>query len=161
MNQIKDLINQFETIYNGEPWYGNSITKILEEVTEDNAFWEPSEGAHSIAQLLSHTIYWRESLIKKLENNLEHKASMKSEANWRTNEDLKLLGWKKLLAQFEESQHKIVTLLAKQDDSFLEKPYQKTVTMHDLIKGIIQHDIYHLGQIAYIKSILPLNNKRL
>ncbi len=40
MNQIKDLVNQFETIYNGEPWYGNSISKILEEVTEDNAFWK-------------------------------------------------------------------------------------------------------------------------
>ncbi len=114
---------------------------------------KPTEGAHSIAQLLSHTIYWRESLIKKLENDLEYKASMKSEDNWRTNENLKLLGWKKLRSQFEESQKKIVTLLAKQDDSFLEKPYQKTVTMHDLIKGIIQHDIYHLGQIAYVKSI--------
>ncbi len=83
---------------------------------------------------------------------------MKSEDNWRTNKDLKLIGWKKLLDQFEEAQNKIVTLLAKQDDSFLEKPYKKAVTMHDLIKGIIQHDIYHLGQIAYVKSI---NKKRL
>jgi uncharacterized damage-inducible protein DinB len=161
MNRITALVNQFETIYNGEPWYGNSIAKILEDITEDNAFWESTEGAHSIAQLVWHIIYWRQSLIKKLEKDLEYKASMKSEANWRTNEDLKPLGWKKLRSQFEESQQKIVTLLAKQDDSFLEKPYQKAVTMHDLIKGIIQHDIYHLGQIAYVKSILPLNKKRL
>jgi uncharacterized damage-inducible protein DinB len=153
MNQIKDLVSQFETIYNGEPWYGNSISKILEEVTEDSAFWQSTAGTHSIAQLVWHMIYWRESLIKKLENNLEYKSSMKSEDNWRTNENLKLLGWKKLLSQFEESQNKIFNLLQKENDSFLEKPYSKTATMHELIKGIIQHDIYHLGQIAYIKSI--------
>ena len=157
MNQVAALVNQFETVYNGEPWYGNPISKILEDITEDDAFWEPTEGTHSIAQLVSHIIYWRQSVIKKLENDLEYKASMKSEDNWRTTEDLKLLGWKNILDQFEESQKKIVTLLAKEDDSFLEKPYSAKATMHELIKGIIQHDIYHLGQIAYIKSI---NNKK-
>lgn len=158
MNQITILVNQFETIYNGEPWYGSSIAKILEDITEENAFWEPTEGAHSIAQLMSQIIYWRQSLIKKLENDLEYKASMKSEDNWKTTENLKLLGWKNILSQFKESQNKIVTLLSKEDNSFLDKPYSAKATMHELIKGIIQHDIYHLGQIAYVKSI---NKKRL
>ncbi len=78
---------------------------------------------------------------------------MKSDDNWRANEHLKLLGWKEILNQFKESQNKTVTLLNEEDESFLAKPYFNEVTMHDLIKGIIQHDIYHLGQIAYVKSI--------
>lgn len=153
MNQVTAIANQFVTIYNEEPWYGDSIAKILDGITEDSAFWEPTEGAHSIAQLVSHMIYWRQSLVKRLENDLEYKSSMKSEDNWKTTKALKILGWKKLLGQLEESQNKIVNLLQKEDDSFLEKPYSAKATMHELIKGIIQHDIYHLGQIAYVKSI--------
>ncbi len=57
MNKITPIINQFVTIYEGKPWYGNPVTKILEDITEEGAFWQPREGAHSIAQLVWHMIY--------------------------------------------------------------------------------------------------------
>ncbi|MBK7650820.1 MAG: DinB family protein [Flammeovirgaceae bacterium] len=65
----------------------------------------------------------------------------------------KIRGLENILEQFQESQQKVVELLKKQDDAFLEKPYYKAVTYREIITGILQHDIYHLGQIAYIKSI--------
>jgi len=52
----------------------------------------------------------------------------------------------------DESQEKLVTLLKKQDDSMLDQAYSEKATYRDLIEGIFQHDLYHLGQIAYIKS---------
>lgn len=65
MSQIKIVTNQFATLYNGEPWYGNSIARILENIPEESAFWKPTEGAHAIAQIVWHMIYWRQSLVKK------------------------------------------------------------------------------------------------
>jgi uncharacterized damage-inducible protein DinB len=40
---------------------------------------------------------------------------------------------------------------------FWKKPYYKAVTYREIITGILQHDIYHLGQIAYVKSIYKLD----
>jgi len=153
MKQVTELANQFAVNYEGEPWYGSSFTKILSDVTEEVALWQPTEQAHSIAQLVWHMTYWRQGLIKKLEGDLSYKSSMKSEDNWSTSEKIQSVGWKKILEQFQQSQEKIVRLLKEQDDSFLEELYLKAVTYRELIAGILQHDIYHLGQIAYIKSI--------
>jgi len=97
--------------------------------------------------------YWRQALIKKLEGDLDYKASMESEDNWSRPEKISSLGWSKILEQFQESQEKVVELLKQQDNSFLEKLYYKAVTYREILTGILQHDIYHLGQIAYIKSI--------
>lgn len=156
--KISQYVVQFKALYDGKPWYGDSICKILENITPANAFWQPTESAHSIAQLTSHLIYWRQPLIKRLNGDLEFKASAKSEDNWKSNDQLKKEGWNSLKKSFDESQTQLVSKLEIQKDSILKKNYSDKVTFQDLINGILQHDLYHIGQIAYLKNIY-LNKK--
>jgi len=151
--KIQELINQITTIYDGDPWYGNSIQVILNDVTEETAFWTPKKNAHSIAQLVWHMVYWRQSLIKRLAGDTGYKGSMKSEDNWSTEVKLKALRWPAIRGLLHESQQNLTELLDKQSDSLLNKPYSEKATYLDLITGIIQHDVYHIAQIAYLKSI--------
>lgn len=150
---MKQYAHQFTTIYDGQPWYGDSISKVLLDITPAKAFWQPSNNAHSIAQILSHIIYWRQKLIKKLEGDIEYQASVKSDDNWKSNERLKKDGWKSLRKLFGESQTQLITQLKKQKETLLKEKYSDNVTFQDLINGILQHDLYHLGQIAYLKNI--------
>jgi uncharacterized damage-inducible protein DinB len=152
--KINELVGQFNTIYAGTPWYGDSITDILDQVNEKTAFLQSVKNAHSIAQLVWHMNYWRQALIKRLKGDSSYKGSMKSEANWSTPEKLKSIGWDKIKTLLDESQHDLTTLLSKQNDSLLTKPYTEKACYEDLIVGILQHDLYHTGQIAYLKSIL-------
>lgn len=151
--KLTAFIAQFEAIYHGSPWYGESFTSILEKTTAKQAFWQPKPAAHSIAQLVAHIIYWRMALIKKLEGDVDYKASMQSEDNWKDLEKLKRQGWKKLLNALEESQQQLVTLLAKQKDSLLKTKYSEKATYEAIINGILQHDLYHIGQVAYLRSL--------
>jgi uncharacterized damage-inducible protein DinB len=148
---------QFAAMYNGQPWYGDSISHILEKVTPAKAFWRPTPDAHTIAQLVSHMIYWRQALIKRLEGDINYKPSMKSEDNWKSNDKLKKAGWKSLRKSLDESQTKLLSLLAKENDTLLKKKYSEKVSFLDLINGILQHDLYHTGQLAYLKSIYRQN----
>jgi uncharacterized damage-inducible protein DinB len=150
---------QFIAMYNGEPWYGDSICQILKSVTPAKAFWQPAGGAHTIAQIISHMIYWRQSLIKRLSGDPDYKPSMNSEDNWKSNDQLKRAGWKSLKKSLDESQELLLSLLGKQKDSILKKPYSDKATFDDLINGILQHDLYHTGQVAYLKSIYPGKRK--
>jgi uncharacterized damage-inducible protein DinB len=151
--KLSHYVAQFSAMYDGIPWYGDSICHIIESITPVKAYWQPTQGAHSIAQLVSHMIYWRQALIKRLNGDLDYKPSMKSEDNWKSHEQLKKLGWKSLLKSLDESQSQLLTLLSNQKDSLLKKKYSEKATFHDLINGILQHDLYHTGQIAYLKNI--------
>ncbi len=84
---------------------------------------------------------------------------MKSEDNWKSNDQLKRMGWKALKKNLEESQTHLLSLLAKQKDVILKKKYSDTATFQDLITGILQHDLYHTGQTAYLKSICHNDKK--
>ena len=152
--QIQEKIEQFARVYGESPWYGDSIQQIVNQVTEEAAFWQPTKNAHSIAQIVWHMVYWRHALIKRLEGDVAYKPSMKSEDNWSINENIKNSSWGKIKELLAESQEKIITLLKKQDDSLLDKAYSEKASYLDVINGIFQHDLYHLGQIAYLNKML-------
>lgn len=151
--KIQELVGQFSKTYNESPWYGDSMLRIINQVSDEAAFWQPNKNAHSIAQLVWHMVYWRQALIKRLEGDVDYKPSMKSEDNWSNDEKLKTINWKSIKELLAESQEKLINLLNKQDDLLLDKAYTEKATYEELITGIFQHDLYHLGQIAYLKSI--------
>jgi len=48
-----------------------------------------------------------------------------------------------------------VEVLQQQQDSLLiERVPERDYNFRKLLYGIVQHDIYHLGQIAYITKLL-------
>lgn len=151
--KVSQFVAQFSTNYDGHPWYGDSICQILQSITPAKAFWQPTKDTHSIAQITSHMIYWRQTLIKRLDGDLEYKPSMKSDENWKSNDQLKKIGWQSLKKSLDNSQVQLLSLLSTQKDSILKKKYSEKTTFEELINGLLQHDLYHTGQIAYLKSI--------
>lgn len=53
-DRITNYADKFTSIYNNSPCYGDSLTNILEEINQDNGFWQPSPGPHSIPEIISH-----------------------------------------------------------------------------------------------------------
>jgi uncharacterized damage-inducible protein DinB len=151
---IAHYIAQFKAVYDGEPWFGDSFKAKLKGVTEKQAFAKPNPGAHAIAELISHVIYWRTPLIKRLQNDLTSEASMDDEDNWMPLEKLKAKGWKKLMEEFEASQSELVLLLTRTPDRFLNEPFRHGQSMDVLVNGVLQHDIYHLGQLGLVKKMI-------
>lgn len=151
---IQHYIERFQDIYNGAPWYGETIDVKLKDISDLIAFIQPHDGAHSIAELVKHMTYWRQSLIKRLEGDEAFKGSMKSPDNWISVDSLSAMGWQKIRDEFDEAQHKIIQLLSKQNDDLLTQEYSKGKTFEYLIEGIIDHDVYHLGQIGLVKKMI-------
>lgn len=151
--KISNYLKQFSAIYEGKPWYGRPMKQICDGISGTIAFKQPTKNAHSIAQLLAHIIYWRMPLIKNLEGDHNYVPSMESEENWKSLNKLKRFGWKNILKEFYQSQDRLIAVLSSQNDSLLKSKYSEKYTYQQLIDGILQHDLYHIGQIAYLKSI--------
>jgi uncharacterized damage-inducible protein DinB len=149
------IIKSFESTLSGQPWFGRAVYEILGEVDEAKAKTKPNGTEHSMIELLWHMNTWAEFVLGSLENrNVDEMKTI--EANdWREI-DIKTHTWKKGLEQLKTTHTRIVEILnQKTDDRFLGEivPLRK-FNFRFMLNGLIQHNIYHLGQVAYVKKML-------
>lgn len=152
--EIQAIIRRIENVNSGEPWFGKAIYSLLEEVDPKKAASKPNGAGHSILELLWHMNTWASFTLKRLEKDDVQDLAAFESLDWRSL-DPKLHTWKKGLSEFKGTHKKIVAILKKKDDSFLKEivDYRK-YNYRFLLNGLIEHNIYHAGQIAYLNKFL-------
>lgn len=150
---IQNSVSHFEAFYNGSPWYGSNYITIMGSITEEEANWWPANG-HSIHRLLLHMIKWRKALTERLLGNLYFRASDADADNWPDAEAMKQSSWEETKKEFARQQELLVSNLKTKNDSFLEEDFLPGKKFGWLVQGVIDHDIYHLGQIAFLRTLI-------
>jgi uncharacterized damage-inducible protein DinB len=142
--------NQLERAFEGEAWHGPSVLEALEGVTWERAAARPIAGAHSIWELVRHITVWEDVVRRRLQGE---SPEITDEQNFPTITDPSEESWKRALEDLRAGHAKLRDVVAKiRDEDLDEKPHAKTTTRYILLHGIIQHDIYHAGQIAILKK---------
>ncbi len=153
-NRIISLRNKIDEVYNGDPWYGGSIKKILLSVDPKIVLLKQTENSHNIAELLAHIIGWREFVLSRLTGNHEFKIEQDESFNWKRLDKNENTTWQNLLNKLEKNQKEILKIMDEKDDNFLNESVSgRNYKMEYLIEGIILHDIYHLGQISLLNKL--------
>lgn len=148
--EIQSIIRNLKNTLNGEPWYGRAVFPILEEADESKVYVRPGGTQHSLAELLYHMITWSEFSLKQLENASEVTLKEIEKKDWREF-DPEVHTWKIGLEEFKSINEKIITILETKEDLFLkERAPGREFNFRYMLNGLIQHHIYHLGQIAFI-----------
>lgn len=152
--EILQLIEQTKDAYEGEPWFGRSIKEILNEIDETIVFEKPN-GEHSILELLWHMITWKEFTLSRLQDDETKPVKYFEDNDWRELDHTDKTLWHQGLQQFAKLHNALIEIIRKQKDEILsQRVGDRKYDFRKLLYGIIQHDIYHLGQIAYIKKML-------
>lgn len=151
-----NYITSFTQLYEKGAWFGDTYMEKLADVTEKEAFTPPMKGVHTIAELVAHVIYWRSPIIKKLKGDKDYTASVDSPENWVSLDKLKSKGWKKILDDFAASQKELLKLLKDAKPGFYKEEYSPGNSWDYVVDGIVQHDVYHLGQLALVKKMIRM-----
>lgn len=152
--QIDYFITAIRSILEGEPWYGQPAIRLLQSVDPKNAYKKPNDHSHSLIELLYHMVTWAEFALKRLQRDEEKDMAAFEKLDWREINPQEHT-WEKGIAQFKVTHDLIIELLGTKEDEFLsEKVDYRDYNFRFLLHGVIQHDIYHLGQIAYVKTLL-------
>ncbi len=152
--EIQSIINNLRNVNSGEPWFGRPVYAILDEVNPGKVFVKPGNSGHSLAELMFHMLTWAEFTLKRMEGDKEQDLAWSEKMDWREI-DPTVHSWEKGLAAFKQMQEKIIELLQTKDDTFLSETVDyRNYNFRFLLNGLIQHNIYHLGQIAYLKKFL-------
>ncbi|KZS41102.1 hypothetical protein AWE51_23400 [Aquimarina aggregata] len=155
---LKYIIEELKNIQNGKIWIGSSYTSKLNSIDNSLVFKRPIKDMHSIAEIISHLTLWRNEALLKIKTGTGSKTD-DCEENWLTNSKLQDKGWDTIKTEYDNTLTELITLLKEKDDSFLKKEYYDTDFKGNyeysfLLNGMLQHDIYHLGQLGLIIKYL-------
>ena len=152
--EIQAIISKLQDVLNGQPWYGKPVYELLDEVDQDLQYVKPTAESHSLIDLLYHIVTWAEFAQKRIEKEPIQNMEAFNALDWRPI-DPDLHNWQKGVAALKASHQKIIELMQTKDDAFLDETvdYRK-YNFRYMLNGLIQHNIYHLAQIAYVNKLL-------
>jgi uncharacterized damage-inducible protein DinB len=150
MQEIKAVADQLKRAYEGEAWHGPSLKEILADVTAEQAARRPIAGAHSIWEIVLHIAAWEGTVRARLEGEYLLEPS---EGDWPAVGETGEESWKEALTKLESNHMKLRESVARLDGARLFEPLAEgKPSSYFTLHGIIQHDLYHAGQIALLKK---------
>ena len=144
--RCESLCKQLQAVFDGEPWYGDSLIAKLELIRAQAE--EPFE-LNKTASYVQHLINWRQFVIKKLMGDIDFDITLNTTADWKDIIIDHFEAWDHLLELLGDTQNQLVTLIGSLSNEVLIKQVpEKGYSFVHMLHGLIQHEVYHTGQIA-------------
>lgn len=152
--EIQSIAKNLKNVLDGTPWFGRPVYAILNEIHPVMVYTKPGGNSHSLIDLMYHINTWAEFTMRRLEKQPETDMDAFEQLDWRLI-DPHIHTWSAALEQFKTAHDRILELLKDKDDTILSETVDyREYDFRFLLNGLIQHDIYHLAQIAYVKKLL-------
>jgi uncharacterized damage-inducible protein DinB len=157
MPEVDRILDQLQRAFDGDAWYGPSLIDALDGVDARLAMLRPIADGHTIAEIVRHVTTWTREITRRLRtgkaHNLEepdwHEVSLANDAEWESLVDALEAAHEGLVDQMKD-------LTDPDLDSLIgdvrDRPEGTGVTRYVMLHGLVQHNIYHAGQIALLRK---------
>ena len=155
MKEIDRISDQLRRAFESDAWHGPSLTEALSGLTVEAAHARPLAGAHTIWEILLHVSADIESVSARLKGKGR---TLSPEEDWplppADGDDDAL---KADLNRLRNVHEQLLRDMSDVKDTALDKPIMEGfssiyVTLH----GVVQHNVYHAGQIALLRKATEL-----
>jgi len=152
--QIQKIADSYQAVTIKGAWYGPTVAELLAKIPPELATTPPVPGAHSISELLQHLLLWNERIRNTSESNPMPRWD--AEKEWAE----PAIPWKELVARWNQSRDLLEERIRKFPVEDLTKQVPgRNYPYETMFHGILQHAIYHSGQIAMVLSMLQSRSK--
>ncbi len=150
MTESARLAAQLDRALEGEAWHGPAWAELLEDVSCRRAASRPIESAHTIAEIVLHSITWHKIVRRRL---LGETPRVSAAQDWPDDVPGDEAAWQALVQELLESGRTLSATVAAFPAKRLREPRPAMdETWYDLISGQLQHMLYHAGQVALLKK---------
>ena len=152
MTEVERILDQYDRAMNGDAWHGDPVWKILEGISAEQASRRVESNTHTIWELVSHMTFWETQVSRRL-NGLPDRPTEK--LNFPATAEATEENWNTTLNELRRSNADFRQVLAKLVPSRLDEiTSDGDKTAYVEVHGVIQHHLYHAGQIAFLKKLL-------
>jgi len=153
MSETARLSDQIRRAFEGDAWHGDSVLELLADVDAKTAAAHPIQKAHSIWELILHIAAWDDAVRRRTGGKA---VSLSAKQNFPPVTDASEAAWRKALDYLKHTHDELVKAVAAFPDSRLQEQVPgKTAKYYNffyMFSGIVQHELYHAGQIALLKK---------
>ena len=144
--RVQLLLRILDEAFEKKAWHGPNLKGSLRGVTPGQAAFRPAPGRHSIRELALHAAYWKYAVWRRL-TGVKRGSFPLDGSNWFLRPGVpsreEWMGERALL----EAQHRRLRAAV----AGLRTPPPKELERQ--IYGVAAHDLYHTGQIQYVKRL--------
>lgn len=152
MNEIERIQDQLKRAFEGGAWHGPAVRDLLRDVTAAQAASRPVKGAHTIWELTLHIAAWEKAGVRRLSGD---RAELPDEEDWLVIKETGEDEWNSVKQLLEHGHQELRAAIGNVNPDRLDEPILEGMsTVYVTLQGIIQHDLYHAGQIAILKKAL-------
>lgn len=153
MSETARLADQLKRAFDGEAWHGDSILEMLDGVDAVKAAARPIAGAHSIWELVLHIAAWDGAVLRRTSGVA---VTLSDAENFPPVKDSSETAWRNAVESLNKTHKELVKAVAEFPDSRLAEQVpgkkQNYYNFYYMFAGIVQHELYHGGQIALLKK---------
>lgn len=159
MTTSERLQKSLTDVLSGNVWYGPNVYSLLEQVSFEAAYEKPTGSAHNIAEIVLHMIAWTEEVMDRI-NGLT--PGIPASGDWPPTGAPDEQKWQNYVNDLKlvnvNLQGIIQNFPPEEWDGIIpdEREPQVDFTYAELIEGLIQHHVYHSGQIALLLRITQI-----
>lgn len=151
MTEVERIGDQLRRAHEGEAWHGPALEEVLKGVDPQAALARPIAGAHSIWEIVLHVGVWESVVRRRISGEVV--TDVPPEQDWPPVGATSDAAWKEALRGLRSAHDELQKVLARFNDRQLNEPvpgmgYNVYFTLH----GVVQHALYHAGQIAILKK---------
>jgi len=151
MTDSERISDQLRRAVEGGAWHGPSVRELLSGVDATAAARRPLPDAHSIWEILLHMTVWLEVVRRRV---TEGRAIEPPPAeDWPAPAEPTEEAWQAVVLRHERAYRDLAGFLSRLGDEDLkERVAGKDYDASIMLYGIVQHELYHAGQIALLRK---------
>jgi uncharacterized damage-inducible protein DinB len=150
MTEIKRIVDQLDRAFEGEAWHGPAVMDILEGITAQQAAARLFNGTHSIWELVLHIAAWERACRSRLGGE---RAQLPDAEDWPEVTHTDEHAWELAKEGLRQAHEELRDGVSGLDDTRLDQPIIEGMSsVYVTLHGVIQHSLYHAGQIAILKK---------
>ncbi len=155
MTEIERIVAEYERVLHGSAWHGDPIWQILDSVSAECAAYRPIAEAHTIWEIVLHMTIWEAAGARRLAGQRD---GVDEALNFPIPPAVTDANWQKTRDTFRASNQEFREALASLDSARLDElSAAGKRSYYNEAHGVIQHDVYHAGQIALLRKAFVAN----
>jgi hypothetical protein len=146
--------DQLRRAFTGDPWHGSPLLDLLAGITAEKARTRPLPPVHSIWELVLHIDVYLHVAFEATQGVPMPKL-YGTEVDWPVLRDDSAAAWNSAQDRMFHNAGNLAQAIEGFDDAKLRAIVPgRQYDFYYLFHGIVQHSLYHAGQIAMLKKAM-------
>ena len=148
MTEVDRIADQMERAFRGDAWHGTPLRELLTGVDATAAAGRHVSGVHTVWELTAHITFWMDAVRRRLAGEVLH---LQDGDDWALIDARSAFRWRDTLAALDASHEQLLAAVRDLSPADLDRVVPSMgYTNYVMLHGVIQHNLYHAGQIALL-----------